>query len=348
MKTIASCLSILLLSLLVISGVCVSESRAAEDAIQWKMQTNLPSSSTTGQYIFQGFVDRVAEKSGGRLVIKALPVNTIVGVTEELEALQKGLFEVAGDMAMYHVGKYPEAAIISGLPACFTEMDEFYDFSYRWRDGIYHKTVSQIFEELGVHLLGFGCTAEYGILSKFPVSTLEDLRGKKMRTVGALNPFFKALGATPVTLVHAELYAALQRGTVDAVVYGYQGLEDYKYKEVVDYVVFPPVFMLHGGHLSVNMNAWNKLPDDLKKIVEDSCRWAFMVNFTKKHEESLAEALKETKKAGVEMVTLPKADVAKMRTVAHDIVWTKLAKKSPRCDDLVKMFESYLKEQGKW
>jgi TRAP-type C4-dicarboxylate transport system substrate-binding protein len=169
-----------------------------------------------------------------------------------------------------------------------------------------------------------------------------------MRTLGSLNPLFKALGATPVTLVQAELYAALQRGTVDALVYVYYGLEDYKFKEVVDYAVFPPVYMLHGGHLSVNMKAWNKLPDDLKGIVEDSCRWALMVNWVGKYKATVANALKEAEKVGVKRVTLPEEDVARMRIVARDTVWTKLAKKSPRCGDLVEMFESYLKEKGKW
>ena len=349
MKKVLDWLSIAVMSLiLIIGGVSASAAKAPEDGFRWKMQCNLPSNSSAYQNVYKAFVDRVAEKSEGRLVIKDLPVNTIVPATEELEALEKGLFEVAGDVSLYHMGKYPEAPIISGLPACFTETDEFYDFAHRWRDGIYHKTLSKIFEELGVHLLCFGCTGEYGIMTRFPVSTLEDLKGKKMRTLGSLNPLFKALGATPVTLVQAELYTALQRKTVDGLVYVYYGLEDYKYKEVVDYVVFPPVYMIHGGHLTVNMKAWNKLPDDLKKIVEESCRWAWIENHDKKYKATVAEALKEAKKVGVKMVTLSEEDVAKMRTVARDIVWKQLAGKSPRCGDLVEMFESYLKEKGKW
>jgi len=59
------------------------------------------------------------------------------------------------------------------------------------------------------------------IFCRQPVSSLADLKGRKIRTFGAsLNDFVTAIGAQPVSIGFPEVYSALERGVADCAVTG--------------------------------------------------------------------------------------------------------------------------------
>jgi hypothetical protein len=58
---------------------------------------------------------------------------------------------------------------------------------------------------------------------KTPVTTLDDIKGKKIRGGGPNGEVLKNLGASVVTIPSAEIYTALATGVVDGVQYGSMG-----------------------------------------------------------------------------------------------------------------------------
>ncbi|MFR5881041.1 MAG: DctP family TRAP transporter solute-binding subunit [Cloacibacillus evryensis] len=148
------------------------------------------------------------------------------------------------------------------------------------------------FEVLGYQENGFRHVTN----SKRPIKSPADLKGLKIRTME--NPmhiaFFKELGANPTPMSWGELYTALQQGTVDAQENPYAMIDDGKFYEVQKYVS-------ETGHLFsyeiiiANKKFMEKLPADLRKIVDDAAHRAVMAQRARMEKEEAVFKAKVTK-----------------------------------------------------
>ena len=94
--------------------------------------------------------------------------------------------------------------------------------------------------------------------------TVDSLKNIKLRAAGGVSTrVAKAWGAAPVTMATGEIYPALQRGTVDALIFYAYGLKDYKFFEVAKTFSKPPVFTW-ADDLWINKQAMERLPQDLQ------------------------------------------------------------------------------------
>jgi TRAP-type C4-dicarboxylate transport system substrate-binding protein len=119
----------------------------------------------------------------------------------------------------------------------------------------------------GRPIASFAFSSQY-LWSKFLVNSLDDLKGKKVRIFAKSQAdFFQALGAEPVSIPLAEVYTALERGTVDAVVTGPESGAGLKLNEVVGHVTDLQLGV-GAGFVVVSRRSWDTLPADLKKVVE--------------------------------------------------------------------------------
>ena len=112
--------------------------------------------------------------------------------------------------------------------------------------------------------------AANGIWSKKDITSLDDLKGLKIRVGGYLPTLgIKALGASPVTIAGSELAPAMMAGTIDAVLtslgYGYSiGLA-----KVSNTFTLTPLSPTWSAVTVMNLKTFNSLPPDLQKVVMD-------------------------------------------------------------------------------
>ena len=105
--------------------------------------------------------------------------------------------------------------------------------------------------------------------SNKPINKPEDMKGLKIRVPDAplYTMFPRAVGANPTPIAFAEVYLALQNGTVDAQENPLPTIDAKKFYEVQKYIVLT-------GHITdalltiVGGPTWNKLSDADKKIFE--------------------------------------------------------------------------------
>jgi TRAP-type C4-dicarboxylate transport system substrate-binding protein len=98
----------------------------------------------------------------------------------------------------------------------------------------------------------------------------EDMKGMKLRVPDAplFTMFPRAVGANPTPIAFAEVYLALQNGTVDAQENPLPTIEAKKFYEVQKYIILT-------GHITeslvtiVGSGTWSKLSDAEKKIFGD-------------------------------------------------------------------------------
>ena len=304
----------------------------------------MPANSWSYEYQFSKFAELVNDRSGGRLVIEVFPPGTIVDAYEQFGAVQRKAIEVGMCVGGYNLKQIPEAYIEQELFGTFSELEDFVDFYIYYKEGAVYQLLDAAYREKGCHLLRSLGPSHLALISQTPVYTVEQIKGLKIKGSGAEPNLIKNLGAVPVTLAPAEHYMALQTGTVDGLIVPSYTIGTTHLWDVGKGLLRPTLGQV-AGNIYVNLEAFDSLSDDLKKIVEDAAEEAMMYyveTITRNLERMLEIAEKEH---GVTIVTLPDEEYAKILKAAAPIL-DLAAGRSSRSAQIIKLMKEYLLEKG--
>lgn len=257
----------------------------------------------------KAWIQNVEKGTGGKVRFTYQDGGALGGMKEHYDLAVVGTADIAFFNFASSFGRFPMMDAIQ-LPFMFTSTG---DSSYAlWK--VYHEFPEMQKETNEVKVLALGTVDPFYIFttkSAGPVRTLKDLKGKKLRTTGLEGPTIAALGGTPVSLVNlAEIFLALQKGTIDGLCMSWQGLPSFKFHQVLHYYTVwegPAIRCLPWG-LFMNWNSWKKLPADVQKVmIEDygvDGPW-----FAKWNAEQYGKLIqlgkKLAKESGGEIYTLP-------------------------------------------
>lgn len=234
---------------------------------KWRMQCHWPPGLVYYPLFYEGFCNRVREASDGEIDITPLPPGAIVPTKDVFEAVGRGLFECAFLWPAYWVGKVPVAGHFNGQ--LFT-WDNFEEMLLFFNEMGAMKIIQEAYAEHNLYpLFPPQATSGVTLYSKKPIRTIDDLKGYKVRSTGIPASVFKKAGATPVFFPGAELYQALQTGVCEGAHWGpVSGGWAMKFQEVCKYIVRPNLAKVSNGEVFFNINVWNKLPSDVKLLLE--------------------------------------------------------------------------------
>ncbi len=147
--------------------------------------------------------------------------------------------------------------------------------------------------------------------SNKPITKCSDLNGVKMRVpdVPAYLAMPRACGANTTPIAFAEVYLALQNGTVDAQENPLTTIEAKKFFEVQKNIVLTAHIVDHLNTV-VSKSRWASLSDEDKQIFRDVMQEA-AARTTKIIEEREKALVDEFKKKGVNVAEVDKADFEK-------------------------------------
>lgn len=137
--------------------------------------------------------------------------------------------------------------------------------------------------------------------NKRPINTPSDLKGIKLRTPKSKwrVKMFKTYGANPTPMAFSEVFTALKTGTMDGQENPYAQIASAKFQEVQKYLsitghVYTPAYVV------VHKDQWNKVPADVRKIVEKAAQdtQKFVYKRAAELEVSLLKVIKD---AGVKV-----------------------------------------------
>lgn len=316
--------------------------KAPAEALDWRLQSVYPPGSKLYDEFILYFVDEVAKRSDGNIKITPFPPGAIVKTTELLDSVAKGVVEMGVASGIYFAGKVPEAIIEMGLPFSYPfDADITYELMYEYQDGKWRDLINAAWHEKGVHALVHFVVTGYGLMTRDPVTNLDDLKGKKIRTFAHFTTLLKGVGVSTTGIAPAEQYMALKTGVIDGTLYPFYSLETYKFYEVCKTVVMPRVLGSIPLPVFVSLEEWNKLSPATQEILVKAARKA-AVRYSKIAWEYEGEVLDKAREVyGVQTFTLPEEDVAKLEKVAAAI-WKGVAGKTPRCDELVDVVKQFL------
>lgn len=308
-----------LLAAVAVMGAGLTPAKDAAAQTKWKMAT-----SWGGGPLMEIGAKALAEQieflTEGRIKVQVFPSGTLSKGLDVRSAVRKGVAEIGHTWMGYDWGKDKTTVLFGGYAG---SMD-----SERMLHWIYEAGGLEMWREFNVErfdLVSFPAfirTAEAFLHSRKPVRTLDDLKGLKFRTAGAWLEISKSLGAAPVTMPGGEVYAALERGTIDATEWGtlYEN-KTTGFHKIAKYVIIPGVHQpVAPFEMVINQKAWAGVSDRDKKLIEMAAKMVTFESWTKIGHED-AKALEFYKKAGNVIIELDASVQKRAKKLAMDWAW---------------------------
>lgn len=173
--------------------------------------------------------------------------------------------------------------------------------------------------------LGAQAADTYHLVTKFPVNSLEDLKGKKLIAPGAIAARVQGIGVTAVDAGLPLFYNMLQTGVADGAVILITGVLPFKLHEVAPYITKVDLGAVFSGALAMNKRAFDNLPPHMKELFRELGRdYAKMcADLVAQREAQAWQTL--AKNPNVKVSELPQAERVKWAKALPDIAgdWTK-------------------------
>lgn len=292
---------------------------------KWKMQS-LWQAGTVNQKVFEQFTERIKKLTNGQLEIEPIPVGTIVGYTETLDAVGAGILDGHHSGGPYFAGKEPALALTSDLNGAY---ENPYQAQMWFEYGGGLELTREIYAKFNIYYVGPVWWGVESVPAKKELATVESFKGVKMRSPEGLGAdIWQRIGVGVVTLPGSEVYTALDRGVIEATDWGTLGMnQDLGYHRIAPFPLYPGFHSMPAAEIAVNMDKWNALPDNIKLIVEVATR-----DFARDMIQQIAlvdlKAAADAKAQGITLVNWSQAERRKFRNIARE-AWAAWAKKSP-------------------
>lgn len=128
--------------------------------------------------------------------------------------------------------------------------------------------VNKELERFGVRILAMYPFAAQEFFCRGQVTSLADLRGKRIRTGGgSSNDFVTQIGGQPTGIGFPEVYSALERGVVDCAITGTGSGNSARWYEVTQSLYALPLFWSVSAYV-VNIQWWNRLDPAVRAAME--------------------------------------------------------------------------------
>lgn len=273
--------------------------------VKWRLASSFPKSSDTIYGGAEMIARRVAMATEGAFQIRVFAGGEIVPGLQVLDAVQNGTVACGHTASYYYVGKDPTFAFDTALPFGLNTRQQ-----NAW---MYHggglELMRELFSEYNVIQFPAGNTgAQMGGWFRKEIKSLDDLNGLKFRIGGWGGEVFARLGVVPQQIAGGDVYAALEKGTIDAAEWiGPYDDEKLGFHKVAKYYYYPG-WWEGGPQLSayVNLDQWHRLPPSYQSIFETACAEANS-SMVAKYDAENPEALKRLVAGGALLRPFPRA-----------------------------------------
>lgn len=213
------------------------------------------------------FAQEVEAKSGGRIKVNVLPAGQLGGDVEIIEQIQMNLAQI-GIPPTATLGNFEPRMQILDLPYILPSKEAMIDVL----DGPVGRKILDTLNGHGLYGVNFwGAGFRHMTNNIRPIRTVGDLKGIKMRTMQApvILEQYKTWNANPTAMAFAEVYNGLQQRVIDGQENPLANIGAMRFYEVQKYLTLSG-HAYHGYATIVNKQAWEKLPADLKSIMQNA------------------------------------------------------------------------------
>lgn len=247
---------------------------ALAQEVTLKLHQFLPAQANVPALVLDVWADNVERDSGGRIKVDRYPSMQLGGSPPELyDQAVDGIADVIWTAAGYTPGRFPRAEVFE-LPFIIRDA----------RAGSY--ALWSMYEEglldglSDTHLLGAYVHGPGVIHTADPVATPDDLTGMKIRGASRqVNALLNQLGAEPVGMPAPAIPESLSKGVIDGTTLPWEVTTSLRIPELVEFhteFTGPSLYTI-AFFVTMNKEAYEELPDDLKAVIDDNSGVDFSV-----------------------------------------------------------------------
>ncbi len=220
----------------------------------------------------QQFADKVAELTGGKVKIIHHHSGALGGEREVAQQIQLGTVDFGPITTAPLSTLVPEMSVFQ-LPYIFRD----YQHVYAALDGsdVIRKYYEPVLDKKGFKLVGFIAAGYRGIYGHYPINSIADVKGKKIRVQEdkILVATFKALGMISTPIAFPEVATALQTKVIDFAEGGINTFYHNKFYDIVKNVA--DVRHTHQAvALIMSKASWQKQDAATQKAIVEAGRHA--------------------------------------------------------------------------
>jgi TRAP-type C4-dicarboxylate transport system substrate-binding protein len=259
------------------------------------------------------WAQKVEKESGGRIKIQIFPTMQLGGTPPQLaDQVKDGVVDIVWTLAGYTADRFPRTEVFetpflhTNALASALALQDYYD-----------KYLTEEYKDYHVLLL---YTHDGALISASrPIQSLADFKGLKIRTANrAGGVFLRGVGATPVGSPVTEIQTMLNKGVIDGVLLPYEIMPAFKIHELVhNHITLAgpqPRIGTSVFAFLMNKKRYDSLPPDLKKVIDNNSRRNIAQWAGQTWREVEEPGMNAAKALGNKFMTIPDAEVAKIRT----------------------------------
>ena len=264
----------------------------------------------------QQFIDEANRKGKGSVQIRFVGGPEVTPVPEQIGSVQRGINQMYYGSISYFLGQIDESRALI--------LSDYNAMELRKKGAT--AVLNKYFEKKPkLHYLAyFGSGYTFHIyLRKKPKRTADgggiDLSGWRLRGVSIYQPVFGQFGASAVPVHTAEVFSALQRGTVDGIGWLNRGLTDFSWEKHIKYRILPS-FWQGDVSIVVQLAKWRSLSKKAQDVLT-----SVGVKYERVAHEFFAQGaageLAKLRAAGMKDMALKGDHVVKFREAASKSLW---------------------------
>ena len=206
-------------------------------AEEWKFAIEEIQGSVQDAYASK-FKEIIEQKTNGDITVAVYPYGTLGTSGELTELAITGIIQFA-NASPGHLGTLVPEILVFSIPYLLSQNDEVNKKILTESQTIYEDLAGDL-EKKGLQLLTMYPEGEQVWTTNKPIRKPEDFKGFKMRVMVSpmLIEAYRAYGADPTPLPYSEVYGALQLKMIDGQVNPIFAIEEMKFYEVTDYMIW--------------------------------------------------------------------------------------------------------------
>ncbi len=270
----------------------------------------------------KGFINKALELSKGRLAFKFRGGPETFATPDLPKVTQSGIVDISINLSgvLEMVAPGVGGTILSRIP-----------FEEERKNGTY-AYMDQLCNKGGLHYMGrlapSGDLQFFVLFLNKKVEKPEDFKRLRIGTATAGRALTEGWGAAVVNLQMTDYYTAMERGTVDGVSSStITNWTNSGCQAVTKYLVQPGYFQSSVA-VVMNVNTWNKLPQDLQQVINEAMIYSEKVG-AEAWAEDRAKSIQKLKNAKVEIYNLSPDTAKWLVDTAYESTWAYQQKRFP-------------------
>jgi TRAP-type transport system periplasmic protein len=276
------------------------------------------------------FVQEVESRTAG-LKFRIFPSSSLnIKPPELLSALQKNTLEMAVYPLTYAVATVPEFSL-AGLPGLVPNLQA----ARALKGSEIYKTLQSIAEANGIRIVTWWWSPGAFFAKSRVISDPQSVKGLRMR---AADPLFermlKEAGASVTNIPSTDVYAALQAGSLDAILTSYEGFVSLRLYEQAKFATLGSTLFMSLTPLVMSLTTWNKLSPEQKGAIEEAATIsdAYFETIQRDVERRMVATLTS---AGGTVHRMTNDNFLTWLQLAQRTAWLEYTKTNPRAQELL-------------